>query len=197
MGLRKLSRDSKTIHGLESSVQRQGFDGWPRIRVWWWYPVMLARSRVLRTTLGRFRNSVGSVLLTEKRTSCSCHAAQWPPPSGRAQTDRNLEVLRSDKAERHGSNYKANKYRNVKTCVFSLHSLRPFSLPFPAPFSLWMPKGSTFMWTHLPTHTQCSRACHSWWLSCAVKLALSVCPFEKGIISLSFFIPGKVGNGLR
>lgn len=137
--------------------------------------VMLARSRVLWTTLGQFLNSVGSLLFTEKRTSCSCHAAQWPPPSGSAQTDHNLEVLHSDKAERHGSNYKANKYRNVKTCVFSLHSLSPSSLPFHTLFSLWMPKGLTFMWTHLLTHTQCSRACHSWWLSCAMKLALIVC----------------------
>lgn len=174
-GLRKLSHDSKTVRSLGSSVLRQGFDGGPRIRVWWWYPVMLARSRVLQTTLGQFLNSVGSLLFMAKRTSCFCHAAQWPPSSGRAWTDPNLEVLRSDKAERHGSNYKANIYRNVKTCVFSLHSLSSSSLAFPTAFSLWMPKGSTFMWTHLPTHTQCSRACRSWWLSCAVKLALTVC----------------------
>lgn len=158
---------------------------------------MLARSRVLQTTLGQFLNSVGSLLFTEKRTSCSCRAAQWPPSSGRARTDRNLEVLLSDKAERHGSNYKANIYRNVKTCVFSLHPLSSSSFPFSAP-SLSECRKARHLCEHTSWHT----------LSAAVPvilddfpvewnwLQLSVCPFEKGIISLSFFIPGKVGNGL-
>lgn len=93
-------------------------------------------------------------------------------------------------SRRHGSNYKANIYTNMKTCVFSLPppTLLPLSLPL-------MLRGWRFM---------CGPTCTHLMLSCLSSLMPSLwneigsnsfCDLEKRITSLRVFILMKVEMG--
>lgn len=178
-------------------VHRQGFDRWPRIRVWGWYSVLLVRSLVLETILGQFLSSGKSAPRGEESaTPAGQTVASLLQRGGRGQITV-WKCFVSDNAERHGSNYRANTHRNMKTCVFSLHPPLPLFSPLPRP--PWLSEWWKARHLCVYTCTHSLRPCLLFLITCLCNEIGSNCfcvRLRKESYHLVFFIPDTEGNGL-